>query len=86
MCNYPDTNKLMFFSDNQSDDEYEFDSDDSDFEEMEALKAAKVPLQQLIEDENISQVDKQLILGILTWSIKDRLTIPKVFFFWDICR
>jgi hypothetical protein len=74
MSNYPDTNKLMFFSCG-SDDEHEFESDDED---MIALRASKIPLRQIIQDEDISEVDQQVVLRILTWSIKDRLTIPEV--------
>ncbi|KAG2231472.1 kinase-like domain-containing protein [Thamnidium elegans] len=79
MHDYPDTNKLMFFSDNYSDDDYEDEySSESDDEEMEALRISRIPLKQLINDDNLSEIDKQLILGILTWSIQDRLTIPEI--------
>lgn len=79
MHDYPDTNKLMFFSDSYSDDDYEDEySSESDDEEMEALRASRIPLKKVIDDGNLSEIDKQLILRMLTWSIKDRSTIPEV--------
>jgi hypothetical protein len=74
MAKYPDTNKLMFFTGStSSDDEYEFDSDDED---IKAIKESKIPVEEIIKE--FDEIDKQIILGILTWSINDRLTIPEV--------
>lgn len=79
MSYYPDANKLMFFTgrDDGSEDEfdYEFESDD---EEMLALNESKVPLVDVLKKENVSAEERRMILGTLTWSIKDRLKIPEV--------
>jgi hypothetical protein len=77
MSDYPDINKLMFFSCDFSDDESKYESE-SDDEEMLLIKASRKPLEQLIQEENLSETEQQVILGILTWSIKDRLSIPEV--------
>lgn len=79
MCKLPDANKLMFFTSCASDDEeeYEFDSDDEDYD---LIMKSRVPLRKLLEEEGsiISDLYKQVILGTLTWSIKNRLTTSEV--------
>jgi hypothetical protein len=79
MSNYPDANKLMFFTSGNdgSDDEYEYELD-SDDEDMVHIKTSKISLNEVLEEENILVIHQIVILGILTWSIKDRLTISEV--------
>lgn len=77
MSDYPDTNKLVFFSCDLSDEEsdFEFESDD---EEMLMIKASRKPLKQLIQEENLSEIEQHLVARILTWSIKERLSLLDV--------
>lgn len=77
MSDYPDTNKLMFFSCDWSDgdSEYDFESDD---EEMLLIKASKKPLDDLVQEGKLSKTERGLVKGTLSWSIKERLSIPEV--------
>lgn len=79
MCKLPDANKLMFFTSCASDDEeeYEFDSDDEDYD---LIMKSRIPLTKLLEEEGsiVSNSYKQIILGTLTWSVKNRLTMSKI--------
>lgn len=67
----------MFFTSCDSDDEeYEFVSDD---EEYELIMESKIPIAKLLVEGNVTvEPYKQILLGTLTWSIKNRLTTPEV--------
>ncbi|KAI7894621.1 kinase-like domain-containing protein [Mucor mucedo] len=77
MSDYPDTNKLMFFSCASSDDESDFDFE-SDDEEMILVKANRKSLKQLMQEENLSETEQNLVVRILTWSIKERMSLPEI--------
>ncbi|EPB92562.1 CMGC/CDK protein kinase [Mucor circinelloides 1006PhL] len=71
MTHYPDANKLIFFDDNDSDVE-----DFSDDEDENGCASIRMSLAAILEQENVPQIDRKVITSILTWSIKERLTIP----------
>lgn len=71
MKNYPDTNKLVFFDDNDSDTE-EYSDEEDDFINI------RLPLADVLEKESVSNNDREIVQRILTWSIKERLTIPQL--------
>ena len=77
MIDLPDANKLTFFTSDIFDDEFEFDSDDDD-EEIIAIRESKKTISEIM-NENVCMKDndRQLILGMLTWSRKERWTIPQ---------
>lgn len=71
MTNYPDANKLIFFDDNDSDMEgYSDDESEGEFVNIRMSLAA------LLEQENVAHLDRDIITNTLTWSIKERLTLP----------
>ncbi|KAI8637693.1 kinase-like domain-containing protein [Parasitella parasitica] len=71
MTNYPDANKLIFFDDNDSEIEEDSDQDDG-------FISIRMPLADLLKKEQISDDNQDIIIRILTWSVKDRLTIPQI--------
>ena len=76
MANYPDTNKLIFFDDNDSDmDEY---SDNEDEDETSEYANIRMPLVAILEQENVPPLDRNIITNTLTWSISDRWTLPRL--------
>ncbi|KAK4512124.1 uncharacterized protein ATC70_013367 [Mucor velutinosus] len=73
MANYPDANKLIFFDDNDSDmDDY------SDDESEEEFTNTRTSLAAILEQENVPQLGRNIITSTLTWSVKERLTLPRL--------
>lgn len=74
MSEYPDSNKLAFFSCSSDDDSIDF----SDSDEEEEMNVIRKSLKEVLDEEQISDTHQSLILNTLTWSIKDRFTISQV--------
>jgi hypothetical protein len=74
MAEYPDANKLSFFSSDSDDESIEF----SDSDEEEAMFIIRKPLEEVLVEEQIPDSYQALIMNTLTWSVKDRYTIPEV--------
>lgn len=73
MASYPDTNKLIFFGDNDDDASEEYsDEEEDDFAYI------RMPLASVLEKEQVLSNDREIVTRILTWSIKDRLTISQL--------
>ena len=89
MCKYPDTDKLIFFSDTQQ----ENDDDDSEYDEYNGYTSsdedrqpdiANMPnakifgLEAILHQSLVKAEDQVLIRRMLTWSIKERITAKEV--------
>lgn len=68
----------MFFEGDDGDDEVEYEIEYDSVEEYEEIQAIRKPLKVILQEHNVSDEYQKIILGILTWSIKDRLTIPEI--------
>jgi hypothetical protein len=74
MSEYPDANKLAFFSCDSDDESIDFSYSDED----EAMYIIRKSLKEILDEEQISICHQALILNTLTWSVQDRFTIPQV--------
>ncbi|KAI9472280.1 MAG: kinase-like domain-containing protein [Benjaminiella poitrasii] len=72
MSDYPDTNKLSFFSCEES--EPEFDSD----EEEEKTIEFRRPLQKVMDEDHIAPEVQMIINNTITWSVEKRWTISQI--------
>lgn len=79
MASYPDANKLIFFNDNDSDmEDYYSDDEDEDEDDKSEFAKMRMSLAAILEQENVSQLDRDIITNTLTWSIKERWTLPRL--------
>ncbi|KAI8149061.1 kinase-like domain-containing protein [Fennellomyces sp. T-0311] len=83
MEQYPDANKLIFFSDTEYDED-EWGDDETYCEENKGILVSKMPnakhfsLGSTLRDSLVAPEDQALIRQMLTWSTKERITAKEV--------
>ncbi|KAI8981492.1 kinase-like domain-containing protein [Pilobolus umbonatus] len=92
MSRYPDANKLMFFTTNTCDSDYEDEADkeeedndsekelyeSSDSESMSSIDISQKSLKDILNEGNVDALDRSVIFRILTWSIEERMPLDEI--------
>lgn len=75
MQHYPDADKLIFFGPTDDDDDGSSSEEEEDEEYMDRRKSLEAVLNA---SEVVQEQDTALILQMLTWSVKQRITTVEV--------